>query len=536
MRDHQDGETSKYVVIFAISAIIIAMVLRSVHGDHDSREPPVVHPRIPLIGHIIGLMTNGAKYWSTLSARYPHPIFTVPMLSSRTYVITSPSLASQAQRASKTLLFNPLIVEVTGRMVGFDNQTMNILRHKSAKEEGRSVLMDEMHEMIYSVLSPTEIKDISVGVLQQLTECINEVTGSIETDLFLWVRSQFTMATTYAIYGPENPFVMNPSLEEPFWDFEEGLIKLIVGIFPSLTARKAYYGRERCIEGMIEYIKNERYRKASKLIQERVQLHSRYNISETQMAKSELGMLFGALVNAGVTTFWVLNNIFSRPELLAMIRDEIEGKAMSISSIDGRETRTISFSALKSTCPLINSVYRETLRLVAPMSSSRLVTVDTMIADRYLLRSNSVVQIAGGVIHEDPSIWGADAADFNPRRFLTSQSGTRTDISDHNESEGGTGATAAEKKQVHPAAFRAFGGGSVFCPGRHFAQVEIISFVAGVVMAFDLAPPMGTRHIWFDPPKDEKRIPIGVMKPVKELQVQIQRRLGMEGMRWVLEL
>ena len=57
--------------------------------------------------------------------------------------------------------------------------------------------------------------------------------------------------------------------------------------------------------------------------------------------------------------------------------------------------------------------------------------------------------------------------------------------------ESGRGArdVAVEKKQVYPATFRAFGGGSVFCPRRHFAQVEIISFVAAVVIAFDLVPP-----------------------------------------------
>ena len=90
--------------------------------------------------------------------------------------------------------------------------------------------MDEMHELTYSVLSPTGIKDISVGVLQQPTERINEVTGGIETELFLWVRKQFPMATTHMIHGPEKPFAMDPGLEEPFWDFDASLIRLIVGI------------------------------------------------------------------------------------------------------------------------------------------------------------------------------------------------------------------------------------------------------------------------------------------------------------------
>jgi hypothetical protein len=28
----------------------------------DSREPPVIHPKIPFIGHIIGMITEGPLY------------------------------------------------------------------------------------------------------------------------------------------------------------------------------------------------------------------------------------------------------------------------------------------------------------------------------------------------------------------------------------------------------------------------------------------------------------------------------------------
>jgi hypothetical protein len=138
------------------------------------------------------------------------------------------------RRSSKTFLFNLLIVEATNRMVGLAIRPWRLYEVNPQRRD-RLAFMDDMHELIYSVLSPTEIKDISVGVLQQLTERINEVTGSIETELFIWVRKQFTTATTYTIHGPENPFAMDPELEEPFWGFDACLVRLIVGIFPSLT-------------------------------------------------------------------------------------------------------------------------------------------------------------------------------------------------------------------------------------------------------------------------------------------------------------
>lgn len=91
---------------------------------------------------------------------------------------------------------------------------MEIIRSKSTKERDRPAFMDDMHELIYSVLNPIGIKDISVGVLSA-AERINEVTGSIETELFIWVRKQFTIATTHTIHGPENPFAVVPLTEAP---------------------------------------------------------------------------------------------------------------------------------------------------------------------------------------------------------------------------------------------------------------------------------------------------------------------------------
>ncbi|KAF2496755.1 cytochrome P450 [Lophium mytilinum] len=514
---------TKFILLITSAAIIFAILQRFLgKSSHDSREPPVLRPRVPFIGHMFGLAYHGASYFSTVSKRCPHPIFSLPMGPSQTYVVTSPALASQVQRSSKALSFNKLIVEITGRMVSFNSASMSILRGPDLTQS-ESPFMQAVHEIIYTALTPAEIKEMSIDVLAQLTQRLNKVTNGEEGDLFLWVRKQFTVATTHALYGPSNPFALDPSLEAPFWDFEAGIISLIVGVFPSITARKAYAGRERMVEALTEYVQQERYKQASKLIQGRARLHLEAGLSVPQYARSEVGMLFGALVNAGVTTFWFLNNIFSRPALLAELRAEIEANALTASTnARGGSIRVFNYAALKSSCPVLNSVYRESLRLAAPMSGSRLVVADTVVGDEYLLRAGNVVQIAGGVMHYDESVWGPDAASFNARRFVGSVHGVRSD---------GDG-----EKQVHPAAFRAFGGGSVYCPGRHFAHVEIMSMVAGVVCAFDMAPPKGKEGIRFDPPMDSERMPIGLVKPLEEVRVRMRRREGWEVVEIELRL
>jgi cytochrome P450 len=272
---------------------------------------------------------------------------------------------------------------------------------------------------------------------------------------------------------------------------------------------------------LIEYLEKKRYTKASPVIQERIRLHTEIGISLEDRGRSEFGMLFGALVNGSITVFWVLNYILSRPNLVKDMRAEIEQSAFSVDH--STKTGSISFEALRTDCPLLNSVFRETLRLIAPMTSARFVTKDTVVADMYKLRANSVVQIAGGVIHDDEQVWGSDSREFNPQRFISTPNGTKTNID-------------AENRTVHPAAFRGFGGGTVYCPGRHFAQIEILSLVAVLLMGWDFGSPQGNDRIDWDPPKDEKRIPIGVMKPLKDVVVSMKRREETRELSWSLKM
>jgi cytochrome P450 len=147
-----------------------------------------------------------------------------------------------------------------------------------------------------------------------------------------------------------------------------------------------------------------------------------------------------------------------------------------------------------------------------------MVLEDTILADKYFLKKNSVIQIAGGILGRDPVVWGVNGKDFDPYRFLV-----------ESKSEGGEAGrrvAAPMPEGVSSAAFRAFGGGTVICPGRHFAQTELMVFSAMVALLFDITDVDGGPMKL--PEKDEMRIPLSVMKPVAEPMVRIKRRLGRE--------
>ncbi|KAJ4360203.1 uncharacterized protein N0V89_000763 [Didymosphaeria variabile] len=509
----------------------------------NADEPPLIpHLYLPYVGHVIGMFWHGASYFARVNASTQYPMYTLLTLTGRTIVVIDPALAGTIQKASKNTSFYGMILEVTKRLVDLDEPTMEIIRWNISGEHGpHEGLMHEAGSMVARELSPgPSLNEMSAVQLQQFSMLLNAfVPGStgVEISLMDFVKRIFTVGNAFTIYGPQNPFALNPSLVQDFWTWEQGMIAVMADIFPSLTARKPYLARKAINAALEEFVAKEHYRNASPMIQKRVQINLKHGLTTKMAGHAELILLFGVTGNVVPTTFWVLANIFSRPELLARIREETSQAVLCMRSAPvGPREKVINVAQLKTKCPLLVSTYRETIRSIANLSSVRLVmhthTVSAPGHRPYLLRQGGIVQIASGVIHALDSVWGSDANKFNPSRFMSAT----TTNEQFSASSSATEITAtALPKGVSSAAYRGFGGGSVICPGRHFAQNEILGFVALCVHMLDIVD-VKTGGSFALPVKDDGRIPLSVMKPAREPQVLIKRREGEESAAWSLEL
>ncbi|ORY01663.1 cytochrome P450 [Clohesyomyces aquaticus] len=487
----------------------------------DPNEPPLIpHHGLPFLGHVLGMFWYGASYFARVNSITQHPIFTLQTWTARTIVVISPQLAAPIQRASKNTSFYRMILEVTKRLVDFDDPSMKIITYNLDNELGHgSGLMIESHAMLDSMLSPgPDLNKLSATQLDQFSALLNDFISppspSKTVNLMTWVKQTFTTANAFTVYGPLNPFALHPSLVSSFWRYEAGMAAVMADIFPYLTARKPWLARRAVNAALHEFVEKEHYKSASQLIQNRVSMNLRHGFTAKMAGRAELILLFGILGNAVPTTFWFLSNIFARPELLARIREETrQAITTSTSPSPSGTEKFLSVATLKSSCPLLVSTYRETLRSIANLASVRLVTKTHTINTPpntsyppYLLKAGSMIQIASGVIHSAPSVWGPDATSFMPTRFISSST---------------------------TAAYRAFGGGSVICPGRHFAQSEILGFVALCVHMFEIEGL--DRGVMELPVRDDERLPFSVMKPVREPIVRMRRRSGEEGWVWRLK-
>ena len=300
--------------------------------------------------------------------------------------------------------------------------------------------------------------------------------------------------------------------------FNSDLTAILVGVLPSITARKGTAGRAIVAKAFEKYFQDGGHKTGSVLAKYRYEVAAKNGVALEDIARYEVGGAVAILVNTAPAAFWTLFFIYSTPGLLDDIRREIDSTVVRIDN--GHElTHSVDLKSLKQHCPLLIATFQETLRYCSIGTSVRQVMEDTVLDGQWLLKKDSIVQMPSRIIHKDSSLWGTDVDEFNPRRFTK-----------HLEAQkSGSGAT----KRVNPAAYRAFGGGTTLCPGRHFATNEVLAVTAMFVLRYDMLPAAGT---WSMPSTNNSNMAGFLMEPDTDIEVEVSLREGFEEGRFACGL
>lgn len=450
------------------------------------REPPTVFFGLPFVGSLYGLLSRGVSYYETIRDQVKQSVYTTWIVSQKFYIITSPELISKVNRKQRAISSSgPFIETVYGKILSLDKSSLELL--SSASKNGKSLVKDS-HDMYHTALKPgnSVMEKMLFDTLSRFPDHFHSsmaqsgYVGPI--DLMFLLRTSVSMAMADALYGPTNPFSSDPSLVDDFWNFEDGIMMLVMNIFPSWTASKAVHGRERMVDAFKSHSRNTRdshsIEGVSGLVRQNRELHQRYECSEDHAARAELGLFLGLTTSLVPGLFWLVGKVSSWDEgrLLDAIRNELTDVVESTEEgkkgrAPGPVRRTISISTLKAKCPLFMSTVREVLRFTAAGIAAFEVLEDTVLESSqggrqtlHHFKKGAALQIPATAVHTDESVWGPDAAEFVPQRFMAPDSGNK----------------------VHPSAFRAFGGGSTLCPGRHIAEDMMLGMAAVVLTEFDL--------------------------------------------------
>ena len=533
---------SNLTIALAVLAIFLVAVQRFSPVQRDSREPPFVSTRIPVVGHLIHVARQGSDYLIKLANRYHYDMYTLPILNGRMYIATSPGWAQAIQKAHKTLFFNTLVAQAMKNLFVLDEPSMALVNDNLNGESGkRDGIMLAIHDMMQTTLAPgPELDDLNKSILNKLAPDVNGMAkgGTVRINFYDWLRHHFSIASVSALWGARNPFTLYPDVEQAFWEFEAYSMSLMMMPLPNVFARKGIRARDRLFETWEEYADKGAYddTDVSALIKRRAQINlGEYKMSKKMYARGEASLLFGALLNTIPAAFWLSSWIFEDSKLLVEIRNEVDD---CITARGSSNKRTINATKLRTSCPLFNSAFRETLRLSAGLNSNRYVAKDTTITNNatgesYLLKKDSMVQIAGNVIHFQ-SLWGSDADSFNPRRFMASGEKARSEVGYGKPLDPAAPFRDPDGK-LHSSAYRSFGGGNNICPGRHFAQTEILALASLFVAGFEMEC-VGSPGKYKAPAFEDYKMMMSTIKPGTDVEVDLRQRKGYEDVEWEFEM
>ncbi|CAG7555762.1 unnamed protein product [Fusarium equiseti] len=495
------------VTLGVVCCVIVAAIALATRKAPDPREPPYVKERVPYFSHIYGLLKHGLRYFDLVSAEQPHPIFTIDMSGQKNYIVTSPELVQAVQRNTTSLSFSPAMIPAFRRMMGFDEAGIELIFRDAHTEKG---MYGEIHRVQKASLLPgtSSLDELCTVIRSKQLAIVNDMPSSQTIDLYAWVQDLFMRTNNSACFGEKDPFTLNTSLNSTFWLWEANIKVLLLGIPWFLSPKKystAQQTRKELVGAFYQYLNGGGLDTACSFIKELSNLGIRRGLSTDNNARALLGSILAIVGNTIPTTFWLLIQIFSRPDLLNEIRSELEA---TLDDPLARSGVSLNYTVIREKCPIFMSTYEEILRMTSGIATVRYTNEDTLIQDRWLLKKGAQVQMPTAFIHADPATWGADAEVFDHTRFLKSKILTK------------------EQKARRSAAFRPFGGGNTLCPGRHFASYEVLTFVGSILLGFDMTPTTESFNI---PQMDRSKLPLTSLKPAGDIKVNLTRRSGWEN-------
>ena len=122
------------------------------------------------------------------------------MLNGWLYVINSPSLISAAMR-HRDLSFDPFVIEFSGAALGMTEQQI-----KTYSEQAN---LDDITDAIHKSLLGDNLLRMNISALADVAKTLNAVrpgAGLDVPDVFSWIQTVLTVASTRALFGNNNPF------------------------------------------------------------------------------------------------------------------------------------------------------------------------------------------------------------------------------------------------------------------------------------------------------------------------------------------
>ncbi|KAJ0390252.1 hypothetical protein P43SY_010959 [Pythium insidiosum] len=182
-------------------------------------------------------------------------------------------------------------------------------------------------------------------------------------------------------------------------------------------------------------------------------------LNEDDLVEFILTFVFAARDTTADTLSWLFYVVGHRPDVEQRLRAEMDEKLPP-----GSNTTYLTTEHLKDFV-YMEAVIKETLRLYpAAPYTLRTCASDTVICGDIFLRKGDMVGTPMYAMARNPSVWGPDASEFRPERWIDEATG--------------------KIKQVAASKFYTFSAGPRTCVGMSLAMLELRVVVANLLQRY----------------------------------------------------
>lgn len=499
------------------------------------------------------------------------PVFSLHMGGKTHNMITTPSLMHSLFVQRTAASHDSFISYIMIAVFGFSKDIRNMdPKHTKAIHGTLNLMMREpcLSNMASATVRAIErespnLVSFSPSLIDQSSwERVSEV-SVLEDDPNVCEANLSTLIRNFVGYNATKTLMgrsfmdLYPNILEDLWTFDCQFNLLLLGTpawFPLPRVSAAYAARSRLNRAVSSFHAAVAATDAGK--DPGFDWQDMDDVSEVMLARArewnktglhprvtgpgDLAVLWAMNVNANMAVYWLLIHIISDPELLAEISEEIAPFAKAARPdpattgfpMPEPPTLSLDIDGLLNSCPMFKAACYETLRLDSAAFSYKEVMTDFTLTESqedaalrhekpqsYNFRTGEYVCIPNGVHHQD-QVYFPDPNKFDPRRFLVKDDEKLAQDVPENDPEGKKSNRTTRGLTADMGAIRPFGGGSTVCKGRLFAEREILAFVAGLLVMWDIQPADGK------PWKVPGRVPASaVALPDKEVRVKLKLKV-----------
>ncbi|RIA95986.1 cytochrome P450 [Glomus cerebriforme] len=484
-------EEKQYIILLLVVGYIIHYyILKNNKFNKDDYHnfliPRIVPYKIPWIGSAIPYGTNPTKFLSECREKYGN-IFTLKLAGKNITFLLDPLVLPLIFK-EKNFVFSSFADKIVQQAFSIDKSTTARMSHQA-----RNPQKYLGGENLLKLIENTKIKLVDT--------ILNKIKSNDNFDnkpewkqgyFYDFIARILWISSTEGFFGKG---FAEEDMWNDFYTFDNKFPILISGI-PKIFAWSALKSQKKLCQ---LFTKQRLFRENEN---EWVTYRSKEFLKifdQEQFMNIQFSLIWALMANTIPIAFWTIANIISNSHIKMRCEQEIE----NFTKVDPK-TKQINFIEL-SKFIYIDACINEALRLTSSSLVVREALEDSKIHveylnQTYLIKKGETIAFYPPLTHIDSEIYGDDAKEYNPSRFLPNKDGSKKIFMKN-----------GKEVKLHLVPF---GGGSSMCPGRHYAREEIKLLVIYCIYYIDFK-----LHDKI-PSIDIKRAGLGVYSPLNDIKFE----------------